>query len=116
MSKGDHDCGQWKPDVGGTAVVVTNGHLADIYGKTAHGLIRGSERFTVLAVIDPQYAGRDAGEVLDDIPRNIPVFACLKAMFAAGETRPDYCIIGCATHGGVIPRALRSTRPKRSNP
>ena len=45
----------------GTAVVMTDGHLADIYGKTAHGLIRGSERFKVMAVIDARHAGRDAG-------------------------------------------------------
>ena len=93
----------------GTAVVVTNGHLADIYGKTAHGLIRGSERFKIVAVIDAKHAGRDAGEVLDGKPRGIPVFASLEAMFRAFETKPEYCIIGCATHGGVIPQGLRKT-------
>lgn len=91
----------------GTAVVVTDGHLADIYGKTAHGLIRGSERFKVVAVIDAQHAGRDAGEVLDGRPRGITVFASLEDMFAALEGKPEFCIIGCATHGGVIPPALR---------
>jgi uncharacterized NAD-dependent epimerase/dehydratase family protein len=93
----------------GTAVVVTNGHLADMYGKTAHGLIRGSERFKLLAVIDTEYAGRDAGEILDGKPRNIPVYASIEAMLAAVKPKPDYCIIGCATHGGVIPPALRPT-------
>jgi len=93
----------------GTAVVVTDGHLADIYGKTAHGLIRGSERFRVVAVIDAQYSGRDAGEVLDGRPRGIPVFSSLADMFAMVEEIPEFCIIGCATHGGVIPPALRAT-------
>lgn len=92
----------------GTAVVVTNGHLADFYGKTAHGLIRGSQRFKILAVIDPDHAGCDAGEVLDGRTRHIPVFASIAAVLAALETKPDYCIIGCATHGGRIPRTLRT--------
>lgn len=92
----------------GTAVVATNGHLADFYGKTAHGLIRGSDRYRVLAVIDPDHAGSDAGEVLDGRVRNIPVFASLDAVLDGLETKPDYCIVGCATHGGVIPPALRS--------
>jgi len=91
----------------GTAVVVTDGHLADIYGKTAHGLIRGSQRFKVVAVIDAQHAGCDAGEVLDGRSRGIPVFASLEDMFATIEGKPEFCIIGCATHGGVIPPVLR---------
>ena len=33
-------------------------------GKTAHGLIRYSDRFKIVGVIDYVTAGRDAGEVL----------------------------------------------------
>src|SRR3712207_8403024 len=45
--------------------------------KTSHGLIRGSSRYQIIGVIDEASAGRDAGEVLDGTPRNIPVFATL---------------------------------------
>ena len=45
-----------------TAISITNGKLGDDHGKTAHGLIRGSERFKLIAVLDPAYEGRDAGE------------------------------------------------------
>ena len=55
------------------AVVATDGMLKLDYAKTAHGLIRGSERFEVLAIIDSKHAGSDAGDILDGQHRNIPV-------------------------------------------
>ena len=57
------------------AIVLSNGLLTHSDAKTAHGLIRGSERFDVVAVIDHLSAGQDAGEVLDGKHRNIPVYA-----------------------------------------
>ena len=59
------------------AIVITGGELAGTNAKTAHGLIRGTERFNILGVIDSVSAGKDAGEVLDGIKRNIPVYASL---------------------------------------
>ncbi len=92
-----------------TAVVVTDGNLVGVHGKTAHGLIRGSERFKIVAVIDAEYAGRDAGEVLDGEARGIPVFESVEAMLAAVRAKPAYCVIGCAPHGGVMTSSLRAT-------
>ncbi len=84
------------------AVVLTNGQLSHADAKTAHGLIRGTERFEILGVIDHAHAGKDAGEVLDGGYRNIPVIATLDE---AIETLPpiQYCIIGIATVGGKLP-------------
>ena len=93
----------------GTAVIVTNGHLDDTHGKTAHGLIRGTERYDVLAVIDSDFQGRDAGEVLDGQARQIPVFDTIETTLHTLGRKPDFCIIGCATQGGVLPESLRST-------
>jgi uncharacterized NAD-dependent epimerase/dehydratase family protein len=90
----------------GTAVVLTNGQLGTLYGKTGHGLIRESERYKTIAVVDHDYGGRDAGEVMDGRPRGIPVFTNLDEVLAHG-LKPDYCVIGCATHGGVLPANLR---------
>ena len=59
------------------AIIITAGYLDSESGKTAHGLIRGTERFSILAIIDQKDAGRDAGEVLDGKKRNIPVYATL---------------------------------------
>lgn len=85
------------------AIVITNGFLDVIDAKTAHGLIRGTDRFTISAVIDPVHAGKDAGDVLDGKHRNIPVFAtAAEAVNTINDIR--FCIIGVATHGGVLPK------------
>ncbi len=88
------------------AIVLTNGLLETNDAKTAHGLIRGTERFDIVGVIDtPKLSGKDAGEVLDGKHRNIPVFGSLEE---AIEQLLDvhYLIIGVATVGGVLPPAM----------
>jgi uncharacterized NAD-dependent epimerase/dehydratase family protein len=90
----------------GTAVVVCDGHFATVNGKTAHGLVRGSDRYRILAVIDAPTAGRDAGEVLDGKPRGIPVFATLPDALARLPEKPDFAIVGVATSGGVFTPGL----------
>ena len=56
------------------AIIITAGYLDSNSGKTAHGLIRGTDRYNIVGVIDEKSAGQDAGEVLDGKKRNIPVF------------------------------------------
>lgn len=84
------------------AIVLTNGLLTHSDAKTAHGLIRGSERFDVVAVIDQLLAGQDAGEVLDGKHRNIPVYASVAEALAVLDNI-QFCIIGIATVGGKLP-------------
>lgn len=85
------------------AIVLTNGLFRKDDAKTAHGLIRGSERFEVLGVIDgPETAGRDAGILLDGTHRDIPIFANLDDALA-GVWSPRYLVIGVATVGGKLP-------------
>ena len=47
------------------AIVLTHGLLHTMNAKTAHGLLRGTERFRVVAVIDRDHSGLDAGTVMD---------------------------------------------------
>jgi len=89
------------------AIIITGGYLPYNNAKTAHGLIRGTERFTIVGVIDEHSAGKDAGEVLDGQHRNIPVYATMKDFFKHTAVQAEYCIIGVATKGGVIPESLR---------
>ncbi len=85
------------------AIVITNGLLHTSDAKTAHGLIRGTERYKIVAVIDSVHAGKDAGEVLDGKHRNIPVYA--DADTAVNNIAGiRYCIIGVATVGGILPK------------
>lgn len=92
------------------AIVLTNGMLASSNAKTCHGLLRGSERFKILAVIDETYAGQDAGVVLDGKVRNIPVVASVAAYFSKeGAVQPDACIVGVALTGGRLPDDFRAS-------
>lgn len=84
------------------AIVITNGLLDHSDAKTAHGLIRGTERFEIAGIIDFKQAGKDAGEVLDGKHRGIPVYSDLDAALAA-HSDIRYCIIGVATVGGILP-------------
>jgi uncharacterized NAD-dependent epimerase/dehydratase family protein len=91
------------------AIVITAGYLDTPSGKTAHGLIRGTERFNVLAVIDEKHAGKDAGEVLDGKKRNIPIYASISDFMKVSKESIKYCVLGVATKGGVIPDSIRAT-------
>lgn len=89
------------------AIVLTGGFLRGNSAKTAHGLIRGSDRFNIVAIIDPVSAGKDAGEELDGKSRNIPVYADIGEFLEKSTAMAEYCIIGVATKGGVIPQEMR---------
>ena len=94
-------------NVKGTAIVITEGIYQENYAKTAHGLVRGSRRFEVKGIIDKALVGQDAGELLDGKHRNIPFFSSISDALKQIE-KPDYCVVGVATHGGYLPEALRS--------
>jgi uncharacterized NAD-dependent epimerase/dehydratase family protein len=85
------------------AIVLTNGLLTSSDAKTAHGLIRGTERFTIVGIVDcAATAGKDAGELLDGKKRNIPVFENFET--AMGTLKQvQYLVIGVATVGGKLP-------------
>jgi uncharacterized NAD-dependent epimerase/dehydratase family protein len=91
----------------GNAIVITAGYLDSNSGKTAHGLIRGTDRFNIVAIIDHKHPGKDAGEVLDGRKRNIPVYSTIADFVKNSPVKADYCVIGVATKGGVIPDSLR---------
>lgn len=84
------------------AIILTSGLLVTNDAKTAHGLIRGTERYEIVGVIDPPTAGQDAGVVLDGKHRNIPIFSNLNEAIGKLQTI-DYLIVGVATVGGVLP-------------
>src|SRR5689334_9480133 len=89
------------------AIVITGGYLHTGNAKTAHGLIRGTDRFHIVGVIDDKNSGKDAGEVLDGKNRGIPVYSSLEDFAKQSSEKATYCIVGVATKGGVIPDSLR---------
>ncbi len=94
----------------GNAIVYCQGAFNTTYGKTAHGLVRRSERYRVLAVIDAAWAGRDAGEVLDGRAAGIPVVSDLDAALrlrGADGRGPTHFVVGLAPDGGRLPSEAR---------
>ena len=90
----------------GTAVILTAGLYNSNAGKTAHGLVRGTERYNILGVIDGKDVGKDAGSILDGQHRGIPIFASLEAFIQETSQKPDFAIIGIASPGGKIPEEM----------
>ena len=88
------------------ALILAEGLYATTDAKTAHGLVRRSERYRIVGVIDSKHAGLDAGEVLDGVRRGIKIYASLEE---ALREHPGvrYLIIGVATTGGVLPPGYR---------
>jgi len=81
-------------------------------GKTAHGLVRFTKRYEVLAVIDSKYAGKDAGDILDRVERDIPLVNNLKEALAVAQmknTAATHFVIGLAPDGGKLnPKARQA--------
>jgi uncharacterized NAD-dependent epimerase/dehydratase family protein len=95
--------------VEGPAIVLCDGRLRSINGKTAHGLVRGSDRFRIVAVVDPPTSGRDAGEVVDGVRRGIPIRASVAEAIECAAERPRFAIVGVATSGGRFTPDLRES-------
>ena len=85
-----------------TAVVYCEANFGDVDGKTANGLVRHSERYDIVAVIDSHKAGLDSGDVLDDKPNAIPICFDLEAALAQTDRVPDYFIFGIAPSSGML--------------
>ncbi|AKD55418.1 DUF1611 domain-containing protein [Spirosoma radiotolerans] len=84
------------------AILLTDGLLTTNDAKTAHGLIRGTDRYTIAGVVDAPTAGQDAGAVLDGQPRGIPIFSSVEqALATVGQV--SYAIVAVATSGGILP-------------
>ena len=97
------------PAMTATALIFCEGNFGLIDGKTANGLVRHSEKYRILSVIDSTQAGIDSGEVLDGNANGIPIFASLVEAFANAPTKPDYFIYGVAPATGMLSASERKT-------
>ncbi|GHC65251.1 DUF1611 domain-containing protein [Roseibacillus persicicus] len=91
--------GKIHPD---TAIVYCEGQFGEIDGKTANGLVRHSEKYEILSIIDSQRTGQDAGAVLDDAPNGIPICRDLDEALAKANHTPRYFIYGIAPASGLL--------------
>jgi uncharacterized NAD-dependent epimerase/dehydratase family protein len=93
----------------GTAIIYCEGAFATPNGKTANGLVRHTSRYLVMGLIDSRHAGFDAGEVLENKPKKIPIYASLDEALAKTIMRPRFLVIGLAPDGGRLPNEARRT-------
>ena len=89
----------------GNAIVWCEGAFGTTNGKTAHGLVRRSERYRLLSVIDSRHAGADAGQLLDGRPIGVPVVDNLGEGLARARREgrsATHFVIGLAPDGGRL--------------
>ena len=91
-----------------SAVVYCEGNFGKPDGKTANGLVRSSERYEIVAVIDSEQVGRDAGFVLDGTANGIPLCADLDGAIDAAGGVPNSLIFGVAPTSGMLSPSERS--------
>ncbi len=93
----------------GVALVYCEGAFNTTNGKTAHGLVRFTNRYKVAGVIDSRYSGQDAGLVLDNKEKAIPIFSDIpRAMQSLSNgLKPTHLVVGLAPDGGRLPESAR---------
>jgi uncharacterized NAD-dependent epimerase/dehydratase family protein len=93
---------------GTTAVIYCEGQFGEQDGKTANGLVRHSEKYEILSVIDSTHAGADAGMLLDGTAVGIPILDDLVSAIAHAGHVPDYLICGVAPADGLLSAGQRT--------
>jgi len=96
--------------IDGNALIYCDGAFNTPEGKTAHGLVRFTDRFDVVGIIDQKYAWKDAGEVLDGKKKGIMIYPTLSEALAAFKKKDiavENFVIGLAPDGGRLPKEAR---------
>ena len=93
------------------AVVYCEGAYDTTYGKTAHGLVRFTERYNVVFVIDSRLAGEDAGLVLDGKSNGILIVKDLSDALSKAKEKKihlSHFVVGIATDGGYLDDSVKA--------
>ena len=91
-----------------TALIYCESQFGLVDGKTAAALVRNSEIYTIVGIIDSSLAGQDAGEALGEVKNNIPIFPDLEHALKTLPTIPNNYIYGKAPLEACISEAERS--------
>ncbi|MFW6064157.1 MAG: DUF1611 domain-containing protein [Candidatus Natronoplasma sp.] len=86
------------------ALILTEEHLDRGAAKTSHGLLRHSEKYDIVGVIDSKFAGKTTDQI---IPRckKVEVYPNLDCALKGNEA--EILIVGIATIGGYLPENFR---------
>ncbi len=91
-----------------TALVYSENELGRIDGKVANGLVRHSEKYNIVGVVDSSKEGLDTGEYLDGIKNGIPVFRSLDNAVELLDEIPECFIYGIAPLESFLDEDQRS--------
>ena len=94
----------------GNAIVYSEGCFNTPNGKTAHGLVRFTDRYRILSVVDSRYVDRDAGDVLDGKANRIPIFGSLAQAVKVADSlarSATHFVVGLAPDGGRLTSEAR---------
>ncbi len=97
--------------VEGNAIIYCEGAFNTPTGKTCHGLVRRTNRYNVLSVVDSRFAGHDAGEILDGKANQIPIYSDIESAVEAakkGKGPANFLVIGLAPDGGRLDLQARA--------
>jgi uncharacterized NAD-dependent epimerase/dehydratase family protein len=89
------------------AIVYSEGEFGNVDGKVANGLIRYSEKYEIVAVIDSKKAGLDSGRLLDNKANGIFVFNSIDDALNKLQYTPTYFIYGLAPLAAYIDQSQR---------
>jgi len=89
------------------AIVYSENEFGKIDGKVANGLVRYSDKYEIVAVIDSTKAGLDAGEFLDSKENGILVFKSVDEALNKLQYTPKFFIYGIAPLASFIDKAQR---------
>lgn len=78
------------------SLVYSENEFGKIDGKVANGLARYSEKYEIVGIIDSTKAGLDAGEYLDGVKNNIPIFKSVDDALNTLNETPENFIYGIA--------------------
>ena len=89
----------------GNAIIYCEGSFGTTNGKTAHGLVRRSQRYQILSVVDSRHDQSDAGRLLDGRRNGILIHGNIRK--AVETARADghsatHLVIGLAPDGGRL--------------
>lgn len=87
------------------AALMAHGKFGIWSSKTATSILRYSETYETVAVLDDTKAGHDASEFVGGIGKGIPIVAGLSDALVYD---PEVLIIGIAPVGGALPEAWRA--------
>jgi len=97
-----------------SAIIYCENEFGKVDGKTAAGLVRHSEMYQIVGVVDSSLAGKDAGQELGGAKNGIPIFASLQEACGKLPVIPSALIYGkaplepklCNKERGVIVEAI----------